>query len=357
MRAPFSISANRTALASAKVVAGLLMVLMWLRPGSLLAEPIQIETVMLGSVLEIPTYSAPATVVARHAPRIAAEIAAAIIDMPVIVGDRVEPGDEVARMDCARYQAQQAAAAATLARAVAQHAFAARQLQRARDLRKKKSISEELLDQRVTELAAAETDERSAQAALRQADIDVGNCVIRSPLAAVVTSRHASVGDYVSPGSPLLDLTELAGQEVSLALRSEQVDGFRDAERWKLSTSAETHGLRLRTILPVADPLARTREARLTFEGEPAITGTAGRVVWSVGSAQIPAEFLLRRDGRLGVFVLDGKTSRFVPLPDALEGRPAATTLPPDTWLITSGRQRLNDGDAVEVAGHKEAGG
>jgi RND family efflux transporter MFP subunit len=322
-----------------------------------MAEPIQVQTTTLKSVLEVPVYSVPATVVARHEPRIAAEIAAAVVAMPVNVGDRVEPGDELARMDCTRYEAQKTAAIAAQTRAAAQLEFAERQLQRARDLRKKKSISEELLDQRRTELAGAETEQQSARASLSLAEFDVANCVVRSPLTAVVTARHASVGDYVSPGSPLLDLTEMAGQEVSAALRSDQVDTFRDAERWEYAASAGTHTLRLRTILPVADPLARTREARLVFDGEPVIPGSAGRVTWSSGDVRIPAEYLVRRDGQLGIFVLDGGTSRFVPLPGALEGRPASTTLPPDTRLITAGRQRLSDGDAVEVAAREGAGG
>ena len=357
LRAPLPIRAGRSESPSAKTVAGLLIMLCWLDPAAPMAETIQVETTRLGSVLEVPVYSAPATVVARHEPRIAAEIAAKVVALPVDVGDRVEPGDELARMDCARYEAQQAAATAALTRAAAQHEFAARQLQRAQDLRRKKSISEELLDQRRTELAGAETDEQSARASLRQTAIDVTNCVVRSPLSAVVTARHVSVGDYVAPGSPLLDLTELAGQEVSVALRSDQVDAFREAGDWEYVASADTRALRLRKILPVADPLARTREARLVFDAEPAIPGSAGRVTWSGGDAQIPAEYLVRRDGQLGVFVLDGGSSRFVPLSDALEGRPAATTLPPDTRLITSGRQRLNDGDTVEVTGPEGAGG
>lgn len=355
MQAPRPIRAGLPKKPCAKTVAGLLIALLWLASGRSMAEPIQVETTTLGSVLEIPVYSVPATVVARHEPRIAAEIAAKVVAMPVDVGDQVEPGDELARMDCARYEAQQAAATAALNRAAAQQEFAERQLQRARDLREKKSISEELLDQRRTELAGVETDGQSARATLRQAEIDVANCVVRSPLSAVVTARHASVGDYVSPGSPLLDLTELSGQEVSAALRSDQVDAFRAAGHWEYAASAGTRTLRLRTILPVADPLARTREARLVFDGEPAIPGSAGRVIWTGGDRQIPAEYLVRRDDQLGVFILDGSTARFVALSGALEGRPATTTLPPDTRLITAGRQRLSDGDAVEVISHTDA--
>lgn len=330
------------------ILAAFALSLLTAASGAVTAEPVRVGSVALGTILQEPQASAPATVVARHAPRIAAEISAAVIGLPVVVGDRVEPGDELARLNCDRYDAQRAAAAASVQRAEAQRQFAERQLRRARDLRKKKSISEELLDQRRTELAGAETDVLSTQATLRQTVIEAANCIIRSPLTAVVTNRHANLGDYLTPGSAVVDLVELAGQEVSVALRADQVDSFHNASAWVFITSGRERPLRLRTIVPVTDPTARTREARLTFDAEPAIPGSPGRVHWSDGKPRIPADYLLRRGGQLGVLVLDANTARFVPLPGAQEGRPAATTMAPDTQLITAGRHRLSDGDTVE---------
>jgi hypothetical protein len=99
--------------------------------------------------------------------------------------------------------------------------------------------------------------------------------------------------------------------------------------------------------VPVIDTVSRTREARLTFQGVAAIPGTPGRVSWSGRVAQIPSDFLVRRDGALGVFVLEGERARFAALPEAQEGRPAPNTLPAGTLLIDEGRQRLGDGDIV----------
>ena len=69
----------------------------------------------------------------------------------------------------------------------------------------------------------------------------------------------------------------------------------------------------------------------------------------------LPADYLVRRDGKLGVFILDGETARFHPLPQAEDGRPARIELDPDTRLIGDGRQRLRDGDAVRQS--EKAGG
>jgi hypothetical protein len=63
----------------------------------------------------------------------------------------------------------------------------------------------------------------------------------------------------------------------------------------------------------------------------------------------LPSNLVSRRQGRLGVFLLDGGKARFEPLPDAQEGRPASVTLPASTQVITMGRERLQDGAAVTV--------
>lgn len=313
------------------------------------SEVVRVASITLGEVLQKSTYSAPATVVARQAPRITSEISAAVASLPLVVGDQVEPGDMLARLDCGRYEAQRAAARAAVDRAKAQREFAQRQLNRARDLRKKNSISEELLDQRRTELAAADTELLSTQASARLTEIDVDSCSIRSPLKAVITARHANVGDYLVPGSAVVDLTELTGQEVSVALRADQVTSFRKAASWTFTTDQRQIPLQLRTIVPVIDSTTRTREARLAFVAESASPGSPGRISWSSEEVRVPADYLLRRNGKLGILIVDNTTARFVHLPDAEEGRPAATTLPPDTRLITAGRQRLSDGDAIEL--------
>jgi RND family efflux transporter MFP subunit len=324
-----------------------LLIQLFLPSSGIASPPTRVVTVPLETVLETPRYDAPATVVARDAPSVAAEVSATVVEVPVIIGDQVEPGDLLVRLDCARFEVQRDIARAALARAAAQRRFARRQLQRTQDLRRKNSISEELLDQRETELAASETDVDSAEAALRQSEIDTRSCEVRAPLAGVVVERHVSVGDYTTPGSPVADLVAVAGLEVSVRLRADQIATFTTAPSWSFVANGQVWPLRLRTVVPVLDALSRTREARLTFEDRAAIPGTPGRINWSGDTPLIPAGYIVRRKDALGVFVLAGQEARFIPLPDAQEGRPAPTTLPATTRLISEGRQRLNDGEAV----------
>jgi hypothetical protein len=77
------------------------------------------------------------------------------------------------------------------------------------------------------------------------------------------------------------------------------------------------------------------------------VAGTPGRLVWTGARNLLGADLLVRRDGTLGVFLVDAGTARFVALPDAEEGRPAAVDLPATSRLVIEGRQRLAEGAAV----------
>ena len=312
-----------------------------------LADAINVRVQRLGEVLQIPVYSAPASVVARNAPQLAAEIDARLLDLAVAVGDRVSAGQILASLDCRRLESILAGAQAALARARAQRRFAEQQLVRARNLEKNKSISEELLDQRRTDLAVAAADLQAGEEAVQQAAIDVGHCAIRAPFDAVVTERAASTGDYVTRGRVIIGLLETAAQEASVALRHDQLETFLAARSLSFDSNGRTYPVRLRALLPLADPVARTQQARLQFVDEAAIVGTAGRIVWRGPRSLLPADYLVRREAVLGVFVLESDSARFVGIPNAEDGRPANVDLPPDTLLITAGRQRLVDGARV----------
>lgn len=314
-------------------------------------EPINVRTVPFDSVAQVQTMSAPATVVARDAPALATEIEARITELPVSVGDRVESGALIARLDCRRFESIAKAAEAELARTRAQQSFARAQLIRARDLQRKKSISKEILDQRRSELAVAQADIGIREEQLRRARIDVGHCELRAPFDAVVTARKASVGSYAMRGMIVAELIALGSQDVSAALRvgtdHDEAARLQEAVVITFDTNGSRYPVRLRALLPNLDPTTRTREARLVFVAEPAPAGAAGRIIWQTGQRLLPADLLVRREGALGVFILDSDRARFVALSDAQEGRPARAGLDPDARLISDGRQRLRDGDPV----------
>jgi hypothetical protein len=89
---------------------------------------------------------------------------------------------------------------------------------------------------------------------------------------------------------------------------------------------------------------------RFAFVGPGAPPGASGRVRWRSAVPHLPADLLVRRDGRLGVFLVNDAAAHFHPLPGALAGQPARSDLGAEARVIVAGRQRLRDGQAVRVA-------
>ncbi len=126
------------------------------------------------------------------------------------VGAMVRQGDIVAVIEHAALEAavQQARAALDLATATA--ADAEREKQRWESLYAAKSATEQQRDRAVTASQIARAQKAQAEAALRQAEIALGEATIRAPLSGTVSRRFVDEGDMVGPTTPLLQIADLS---------------------------------------------------------------------------------------------------------------------------------------------------
>lgn len=324
--------------------------LLWLlSPLPLLAsaDVIQVTTVELGSVMAPVVRNAPAAVLALNEPVIAAETSGRVLDIRPLVGDRVSLDQPLVVLDCRLQTSQLAAEQSALERIRSETAFARSQLKRAHDLKDKRSISEELVEQRQTELDIARANDADQREQVAQRKIDVERCTVRAPFTAIVTKRLASIGTLAAPGTQLLQLVQRDELELSAELQAEELQTL--AKQASFHHLGIDYPVALRTIVPVIDPRTRTAEVRYRFPGDTPFVGAAGRLVWNTGKTTLPVTYVVRRDGRLGLFLADDGKARFHPLEGALEGQPPIVDLPADTRLITAGRHRLQPGDAIQA--------
>lgn len=309
-------------------------------------EATPVRTQPLGELLQAQQYSAPATVVARDVSEISAEISARIEQLVGQPGDVVRAGALLVRLDCRDASRRLTAARASERALDARRELAAQQLARAKRLVKARSGTEELVDQRRAELRAAEAELDAQRANAGQAQLAIERCEIRAPFDAAVTARLAGTGGYASPGKSLLRLTSLAAPEVSAQIPVDLAAEL-TAAKVQFAANEKQITLTLRQLSPLADPRARSREARfIAADSLLPGPGHSGRVHWS-GSARLPANLLSRRGEQLGLLLADGEVARFHPLPEAAEGQPTRLELPADTLLITDGRHGLADGDPI----------
>ena len=294
--------------------------------------------------------SAPASVITLNAPVISAELNARVLEIHAETGDKVSAGDLLVKLDCRRAEADLSAAEAVLRQLEAQYDFAHQQVRRADDLLKKRSISDQEVDQRKSEESRLSAQLDAQKATIRQASIQVENCSVTAPFDAIVTQRMADRGMLATTGTPLLKLLETDALEVSARLNSAEVESLSNSSEQWFETGGNRYPVRLRSAVPLLDESTRTSEARFSFADVTPVAGSAGRLIWALSSRTIPAEYLVRRNGQLGIFLFEDGKARFHNLEDALEGRPAIVEFPSSTLLIVEGRDSLNDGDTVSPA-------
>jgi len=309
------------------------------------APAVTLGTRALRDIAIFPERTAPAQSLPANESKLSAEVSARILELPYDVGQIVRKGDVVARLDPRDFELAVAKAKASMVAVEARIAQAESQLERARALAKQNFISAEAVIQRETELAVQRAELAVQRASLATTEREMEKTIIRAPFDAIVKERHAGVGELASPGAALVTLIDRSRPEVSVQVQLKDARSLSDADRAVFVADLD-YPVKLVRISPAVDRGSRTVEARLAFQDRAAPPGTSGRLSWRETRPHLPPEYVVRRKGELGVFVMSGGTPEFVALPGAQEGRPVAVSLPVDTLIVTEGRNTLGGGAA-----------
>jgi RND family efflux transporter MFP subunit len=310
-----------------------------------------VTTATLGDQVIYPEFSVPATTLSINDSRISAETSGRILELPVLVGDQVEKGQPLASLDCRNNRARLQQARATLEAVRSRNTLAKRQIERTLSLRQTQNVSQELLDQRESNLNTTRADRQAQQARLEETELEVERCQIQAPFAGIVMQRLKAEGEWVTPGQPVIHLLDSERLEVSAQVPVDRVASINHASGFMLTTNQGEYPLRLRRVLPVVESRGRNREVRFRFDTDSALPGSTGRLSWRSSSPHIPADIPVRRGDRLGIFLARDGKARFHPLPDALEGQPAAINLPPASRIVIEGRHGLSHDAPIQTGG------
>ena len=221
------------------------------------------------------------------------------------------------------------------------------QLKQADTLATQQVLPEEQLQEKRAQLTILQGELAVQKVRIDLTERQIGQCQVKAPFTGTVTLRSIAEGQLVAYGTELLRLLDVNGKEVSAQLPSREADSLRSANTLEFEHDGHRYPLKLRAVLPSVQTASATREVRLDFSSREADSGLAGRLLWQNGTPYVPAEYLVQRDGKLGVYVvIDGK-AQFKMLPGAQSGRPAVTTLPKDSRIVINGQFSLTDGATV----------
>jgi len=311
------------------------------------AVPVTAKTVQ--DLAVYPEASISASVVSLNDSKLSAEVRAVIDSIPVMAGDQVEKGAVLVKLDSLDYRLAMDRAEAGLRGLDARIELAQYQLERAKILSKQNIGTEENVKQRDSELKSLVADKQIQQAVLQSAIRDLKKCVVVAPFAGIVRERLASVGELASPGTPLIHIVDVENVELVAKVQPQDIGTVDNRQKFQFNAQGHSFSVQLRRVAALLDPVERSREARLVFVGDRALVGSAGTLVWRESAPYLPADVLVRRSGKLGVFLLKENTAQFEPIAGAQEGRPVLSQLRSDARVIVDGRFLLQHGDPVKL--------
>ena len=300
------------------------------------------EAKPLREVAVHPERRAQAQVVSLNESRLAAELSARIVSLPLEPGQRVARGALLARLDCGDYELAVERAEAALRASEAKARLAALQYERARKLAAENFVSRDALDVRAAEQDASRAEVAVNAAGLKTARANRGKCRIVAPFPAIVVERLAQEGEMATPGTPLMSLLDTSRIELRAEVQQADAAGLRRAGQAEFVGLAGRWPVKLKRLSPAVAKNTRLMEARLRFTGAAAAPGSSGQIIWNSPDHHVPPQFVARRNGGLGVFLVEGDTPRFQALTHAQEGRPAlAEGLRPDSRIVVQGLGEL----------------
>ncbi|WP_331376388.1 efflux RND transporter periplasmic adaptor subunit [Sinorhizobium chiapasense] len=233
------------------------------------------------------------------------------------IGDRVKPGDLLARIDPTDYELAVKSAVANLAAAEKQVETTALTKMRAEQLFTREFSSKAQLDQATLLYDQAASTRDAAASSLDQARNQVAYTDLKSDQNGIVTAINADIGQVVGTGTPVVTVAVDGEKEVQIAVPEMDISEFKPGKTVKArfwSDDALVLDGNVREVSGSADQQSRTFSVRISLPTDPRVllgmTATIEAVAAnSQPSVSIPLSALAERDGRKLVWVVDRERS------------------------------------------------
>lgn len=306
----------------------------------------------------------PASVTANNISDLSFGVAGRLRDFNVDVGDTINQGKVIARLDqrqveatIASLQAQQQAAAATLD-------DEQQQLNELQALAKTDFVAQGELRRARAAVAVAQAQLAEIEAALNARQVDLDYHQLQAPFDAVVVERSVNIGEWVTEQTAAFRLVEQNSLLAEAYLAQRYFRQLNDASRIRIQydDGARDVAASIKSKVAFVDPDTRTFLLRLEPENTSELTaGAAVEAVITLRSDQqqltVPQDAVIRySDGRTSVWVAEpaneGYVARekLVTLGSAFNGWVAiGDSLTADTKVVVRGNESLTDGESLSI--------
>lgn len=314
---------------------------------------------------------------------VVARVGGRILQLELDLGDRVERGRVVARLEDDEYrhqfrqaEAEMEVAAAKIVEAESDLRVAERELERMRVLRGRDIAAESELEMAEAQLGAAQARLRvtrgifsQRKAGVETAQLRLSQTEVRAPWEGpgeerAVAERFAHEGGYISANDRLISLVNLRTLRAVVFVTERDYGLVQVGQEAAVTVDAfpgESFSATVARMAPVFDVSSRQARVELEIdnEGERLAPGMFARVRMGLrevpDASSVPLDSLVRRNGREGVFLIegDGDVARFVALELGIRAGAFVEVRSPELQgtVVTLGQSQLTDGQEVRVIG------
>lgn len=308
------------------------------------------------------------SVVSPRMSRVSTEVSGWVSEVHVEVGDRVDRGAPLVSLDDELATIALAAARAAVREARAARADAERRFAEAERLTAERTIAQTEVHARRAEVEMDAAALERSEAEVRRQEALLARHRLEAPFTGAVSRKLTNPGEWVAPGTPVVELVETDALRIDFAVPQEIYPRVQTGMSVEIGLDALPGRLlaaRVVGVVPMSDGDSRTflLLTRLEDPDVPLISGMSARARLRLDAGRegvtVPRDALLRhRDGRVTVWVVsraDGGASvseRRVRTGRAFDGRVEITEgLEPGTAIVVRGNEGLQEGQRVVVDG------
>ncbi|MER8863719.1 efflux RND transporter periplasmic adaptor subunit [Mesorhizobium sp. M0751] len=287
-----------------------------------------------------------------------------ITERLVDIGDRVKPGDVLARIDPTDYELSVRSAQASLDAADRQVETVELTRKRAEQLYAKNFAPKSQLEQATLAYNQAVATRDSARSQLAQAQNQVRYTDLKADKNGIVTAVAADVGQVVGSGTPVVTVAIDGEKEVLIAVPETDIAEFKPGKTVKAgfwSDEALTLDGKVREVAGSADPQSRTFAVRVSLPNDPRVLlGMTASIEAAADNRQqlvsIPLAALAQKDSQSIVWTVDrnGGTVHAHPVKVAAftpDGVSVADGLKPGDVVVAAGTQFMTENLKVKLTG------
>jgi len=242
------------------------------------------------------------TVRARLRATIEARTSGRIIELAVVLGQRIKAGELIARLDAPEISAR-------LEQAEASMQQAERESKRLASLFSQQAVAR-------ADQEAAESRYRVALGIVAEARAMMGFMEIRAPFDGVVTRKWVDAGDQAAPGRPLVDLEDPSRLQLETDVPEAIASSIKQGVSMTIRMGQSPANLSgtIAEIAPIADPISRTFRVKLELPaGSGLMSGQFARLLVPVGESialRVPASAVVQRGQMEILFAVENQRAR-----------------------------------------------